>query len=172
MVSFQPHLCISFFLFSHPFDINFININSSNSACFKFLPQRFKKRRTSFSKKESKSKNFHEHPPYLSSRRSLQSLHLSPILRSIPTIISKKRRKREKEKKIKILSSLPRGKFSKRSSKRSARLKGRPLRKGSETIFPIRTIGVNDRRGGSGEASRFLFPYSRLSPCRTRRGER
>lgn len=32
------------------------------------------------------------------------------------------------------------------------------MREGSETIFPIRTIGVNDRRGGGGEANRFLFP--------------
>lgn len=38
------------------------------------------------------------------------------------------------------------------------------LREGSETIFPIRTIGVNDRRGGSGEANRFLFPCSLPHP--------
>lgn len=71
-----------------------------------------------------------------------------------------KRKKGEKDK-IKLLAEREILEFAPNDRLSS---KDPSLREGSETIFPIRTIGVNDRRGGSGEANRFLFPCSLPHP--------
>lgn len=70
-------------------------------------------------------------------------------------------KRKEGEKEIKLLAEREILEFAPNDRLSS---KDPSLREGSETIFPIRTIGVNDRRGGSGEANRFLFPCSLPHP--------